>query len=72
MKPTQEQLQQASMERIATEHELAAAIKSFEGEMWRGDPARLSRATEAAHAALQNHLDAITAPLAIAKRMNGA
>jgi hypothetical protein len=58
----------ASREAIATEKELAAAIANFQAAVYRECPVRLSRATEAAHAALQNHLDAKASIWAVAKR----
>lgn len=59
------------VERLATEQELTAAIKKFEGEAYRNDAKRLDLATEAAHAALQAHLDAIMSQIAVAKRAYG-
>lgn len=61
----------ASHERIATEKEIQAAIMAFEACLYRDDAGRLARATDAAHAALQNHLDAIAGQLAVVKRSIG-
>ena len=61
-------LMRASAEKAATEQELAARIKDFEAAVFRGDGARLAVATEAAHAALQSHLDATAAVWAVARR----
>lgn len=61
----------AAQEAAATEQELAAAIAAFQGAVFRGDPARLHLATEAAHAALQAHLDAKASVWAVAKRNHG-
>lgn len=70
-KQAEAQLAQAQFNRIATALELDATLKAFEAECWRDDPARLARATEAAHAALQASLDAIHSNLALAKRAHG-
>ncbi|MCX7585033.1 hypothetical protein [Phenylobacterium sp. 58.2.17] len=70
-KPTPQQVIQSGLNRTATGKELEAAQLVFEAEVYRGDPARLARATEAAHAALQNHLDAIASNLAVARRSLG-
>lgn len=61
----------ASAEVLATKQELEAALLAFDGALWRADAARLNRATEAAHAALQAHLDAKAANLAVAKKGAG-
>lgn len=70
-RPTQRDVNSASMEKIATEKEVGAAFGVFEAECWRDDPLRLNRATEAAHAALQAHLDAIHSMVTVAKRSAG-
>jgi len=62
---------QAAQEVAATEHELAAAVAAFQGAVFRGDAARLRIATEAAHAALQAHLDAKASAWAVTKREHG-
>lgn len=61
----------ASLNVCATQRELEAAVKVFEAECFRGLSARLNRATEAAHADLQAHLDATAANIAIARRSAG-
>lgn len=61
-------LQTAAAEVSATEKEMAAAIANFEAATFRGDAARLRLTTEAAHAALQAHLDAKASLWAVAKR----
>lgn len=58
-------------ERIASKHDLDASLPAFEGACFRGDPVLLQRATDAAHAALQAHLDAIGSSVAITKRSHG-
>lgn len=58
-------------ERMATDHELQAAIKAFEGAVCRQDTARLVAAQDAAHSALQNHLDAIASMFAVTMRRHG-
>lgn len=62
---------QIGLEVAATYEELAAAITAFQGAVFRQDAARLRIATEAAHAALQAHLDAKASAWAIIKRENG-
>lgn len=62
------QLAETISERAATEHELLAAMKAFEGAVWRGQPALLTRATEAVHAAAQAHMDAIAGQIAVLRR----
>jgi hypothetical protein len=49
----------AAYERTATQKEMEAAILMFEAAVWRSDTVRLNLATEAAHAAMQAHLDSI-------------
>lgn len=66
-----DKMNQAAMEIGATEHEMKSAIAKFEAELWRFDTARLNAATEAAHAALQAHLDAKASHLALLKRAHG-
>jgi hypothetical protein len=61
-------LMSAASEVTATEKELAGRIQLFEAEVYRGDAARLAIATEAAHAALQGHLDAKAGMWAVAQR----
>lgn len=58
----------AGNEVTATEKELIAAIMSFDAETIRNDSRRLVLATEAAHAALQHHLDAKASLMSIVKR----
>lgn len=71
MKRDNAQQVQAGLEVGATENELKAALLVFEAECFRGDPVRINRATEAAHAALQSHLDAKASNLAVARRSLG-
>lgn len=61
-------MEKASAELIATKAEMEAAVQNFTAATYRGDAARLRIATEAAHAALQSHLDAIGSAWAVAKR----
>lgn len=70
-KPSAGAITQANLNRGATEKELAAALLIFEAAVFRGEPPRLPGATEAAHAALQNHLDAIASSVAVARRSLG-
>jgi hypothetical protein len=70
-KPAAGEVMQASFDRSAAEKEQAAAMLVFEAAVLRGDPARLALATEAAHAALQNHLDAIASSVAVTRRSLG-
>lgn len=70
-RPSPTAVTQASLDRGATEKELAAAQLMFEAAVFRGDQARLTLATEAAHAALQNHLDAIASSVVVARRSLG-
>ena len=58
-------------ERLASEQDIAGAVKMFEGACWRGNTASLTQATEAAHAALQSHLDAISSSVTATKRSAG-
>jgi hypothetical protein len=71
MKPTQTETTAATMEQIATEKDLTAAVVSFTGECWRDDPRRIALKTEAAHAALQAHLDAVRGVIALSKKAHG-
>jgi hypothetical protein len=59
-------------ERGATEKELAAATLMFEAAVFRGDSAMINAATENAHAALQNHLDAFAKLFAVIRRDLGS
>jgi len=61
-------LVQAAWDRGATEKELAGYVALFEGAVYRGDARGLDAATEATHAALQRHLDAIAGGVAIARK----
>lgn len=61
-------LQHASNEYTATEKEVAAAQLMFEAAVIRGDPTRIQMATDAAHAAMQNRLDAFASLIAVARR----
>lgn len=70
-KPNQEALNNAGIERHASKFDLDAALLSFEGAALRSDSARMRIATEAAHAALQSHLDAIASNIEVAKRSLG-
>lgn len=70
-RPTKGQVNDAAGETIATRLDLDAAIKRFEAELWRDHAERLNAATEAAHAALQAHLDALSSSLAVARRSVG-
>lgn len=65
--PTPE-LVQAARVIEATEMLLASNVQAFRAEVFRGDVARLNRATEAAHQALQDYLDAIASAFAVAAR----
>lgn len=64
-------IQGAGAEVAATEKELVAAISMFEAATYRGNAVRLKTTTEAAHAALQAHLDAKASLWAVAKREAG-
>lgn len=55
-------------EHTATAKELAASIISFEAAVYRADRSRINDATEAAHAALQAHLDAFAGLWAVVSR----
>lgn len=55
----------------ATEKEFVAALGVFSAACLRNDAARLNRATEGVHAALQGHLDAIAANYAVARKALG-
>lgn len=70
-KPNQEQLNNAGIERAASKFDLDAALLTFEGAAFRSDGPRMRLATEAAHAALQSHLDAIASNIEVAKRSLG-
>jgi hypothetical protein len=59
------------LERAATRADLDAAIATFEGACMRGQSDRINRATEAAHAILQAHLDAIAGQITMALRKEG-
>lgn len=61
----------AAMAIQATRIELEAATKMFEAAVWRGSASRLNETTEAAHSALDAHLEAIAGNLAVAKRNAG-
>lgn len=58
-------------ERVASEQDIQAAFRMFEAACWRGNTASLAQATETAHAAIQAHLDAISASVATTKRSVG-
>ena len=60
-------LKQAAAENLATEKEMNASLMVFEAACMRGDNGYINRASEAAHAALENHLQAKAAIYAIAR-----
>ena len=70
-KPNQQAVNNAGIERAASKFDLDAALLSFEGAAFRSDAHRMGVATEAAHTALQNHLDAIASNIEVAKRSLG-
>lgn len=59
------------IDRLASDLEIKATIATFEARCWRGGSGQLTAATEAAHAALQAHLDAIAGSVATTKRTIG-
>jgi len=61
----------AGNEMVATEKELAAYITMFEGALIRGSSDTINKAHQAAHDALDKHLQAKSAMWAIAKSDNG-
>ncbi len=68
----QDQLAQAGLERAATDKGLAASLMVFEGECLRGDGRRTEAASEAAHAALAELLDAISGLVALCRKSMGS
>lgn len=64
-------VQKAVMEVLATERDLRAAVEKFQSALWRGQSFGVDQAHNAAMSALQAHLDAHAASIALARKDAG-
>lgn len=67
----QDAMNDATLEALAAEHDLAEAVSAFTAAAIRDSAAELNAATERAHAAVQRRLDAVSSMYALARRAAG-